>query len=242
MVRDRGGFQVCGHSGCPLAAGAPPPSSRAAETEGGTPPGSRPDGAGGGRLSPSNGLPVAGPPRSLRLRLDVPLAHAAVDSGRGIQGGLSRALAALPQAARDPAEVDLRGHGAREGAERGGGTGPNPTDRPKLGVKRHVLTDGRGVPLSVVTTPANVYDKWMVGDVCSMRWRSVHPTDPGVPNTSAWTRGTTTRTRRGRHGPDGFVPTSGVGANLPCAVAFKASPAVGSLSGRTAGTTVSAGC
>ena len=62
-------------------------------------------------------------------------------------------------------EVDFLGHGAREGAEKGGGTGPNPTDRAKLGVKRHVLTDGRGVPLSVLTTPANVHDKWMVGEV-----------------------------------------------------------------------------
>lgn len=32
-------------------------------------------------------------------------------------------------------------------------------------MKRHVLTDGRGVPLSVVTTAANVNDKWMVADV-----------------------------------------------------------------------------
>ena len=61
--------------------------------------------------------------------------------------------------------MDFARLGAREGAERGGGTGPNPTDRAKLGVKRHVLTDGRGVPLSVVTTPANVHDKWMVADV-----------------------------------------------------------------------------
>jgi putative transposase len=32
-------------------------------------------------------------------------------------------------------------------------------------VKRHVLTDGRGVPLSVLTTGANVHDKWLVADV-----------------------------------------------------------------------------
>jgi putative transposase len=32
-------------------------------------------------------------------------------------------------------------------------------------VKRHVLTDGRGVPISVLTTGANVHDKWMVGEV-----------------------------------------------------------------------------
>ena len=39
------------------------------------------------------------------------------------------------------------------------------TDRAKLGVKRHVLTDGRGVPLAVRITGANVHDKWMVADV-----------------------------------------------------------------------------
>ena len=49
-----------------------------------------------------------------------------------------------------------------EGAKRGGDTGRNPTDRGKLGVKRHVLTDGDGVPLSVLITGANVHDKWMV--------------------------------------------------------------------------------
>lgn len=38
-------------------------------------------------------------------------------------------------------------------------TGPNPTDRAKLGVKRHVMTDGRGVFLAVGITAANVHDK-----------------------------------------------------------------------------------
>ena len=52
-----------------------------------------------------------------------------------------------------------------EGAKRGDHAGPNPTDRAKRGVKRHVLTDGRGVPLSVCITAANVHDEWMVGDV-----------------------------------------------------------------------------
>jgi putative transposase len=37
-------------------------------------------------------------------------------------------------------------------------TGPNPTDRGKLGTKRHVLTDGLGIPLSVVITAANTHD------------------------------------------------------------------------------------
>ena len=37
-------------------------------------------------------------------------------------------------------------------------TGPNPTDRGKLGTKRHVLTDAHGIPLSIVITPANTHD------------------------------------------------------------------------------------
>ncbi|MFC1612155.1 IS5 family transposase [Myxococcota bacterium] len=42
-------------------------------------------------------------------------------------------------------------------------TGPNPTDRAKSGVKRHILTDGNGVPLAAEITGANVHDKWLVG-------------------------------------------------------------------------------
>jgi putative transposase len=34
---------------------------------------------------------------------------------------------------------------------------------PRAGPQRHVLTDGRGVPLAIVLTGANVHDKWMVG-------------------------------------------------------------------------------
>ena len=40
--------------------------------------------------------------------------------------------------------------------------GCNPTDRAKKGVKRHVLTDARGVPVAVQILAANVHDKWMV--------------------------------------------------------------------------------
>jgi putative transposase len=37
-------------------------------------------------------------------------------------------------------------------------TGPNPTDRAKKGTKRHLLTEGNGIPLSVVVTGANRND------------------------------------------------------------------------------------
>ena len=37
-------------------------------------------------------------------------------------------------------------------------TGHNPTDRGKLGTKRHILTDKDGIPLSAVITSANTHD------------------------------------------------------------------------------------
>lgn len=40
----------------------------------------------------------------------------------------------------------------------GEATGPNPTDRARAGTKHHVLVDGRGVPLAVSITGANVPD------------------------------------------------------------------------------------
>ena len=48
-------------------------------------------------------------------------------------------------------------------AVRGGDhTGPNPTDRAKAGVKRHLITDAAGVPLVVQVGPANRRDEqWL---------------------------------------------------------------------------------
>lgn len=43
-------------------------------------------------------------------------------------------------------------------------TGRNPTDRGKLGVKRSVLTDGRGVPLAVAIAGANAHDQVLVAE------------------------------------------------------------------------------
>ena len=37
-------------------------------------------------------------------------------------------------------------------------TGPNPTDRAKLGSKRHLICDGRGVPFAIQLSGANRND------------------------------------------------------------------------------------
>ena len=44
-------------------------------------------------------------------------------------------------------------------------TGRNPTDRSKLGTKRHILTDKKGIPISVVISSANAHDIKLVTDV-----------------------------------------------------------------------------
>jgi putative transposase len=41
-------------------------------------------------------------------------------------------------------------------------TGKNPTDRGKLGVKRSVLTDARGMPIGLAVAGANVHDRRLV--------------------------------------------------------------------------------
>ena len=44
-------------------------------------------------------------------------------------------------------------------------TGSNPTDRSKLGTKRHILTDKNGIPLSDFITPASTHDIKAVTEV-----------------------------------------------------------------------------
>ena len=58
-------------------------------------------------------------------------------------------------------------------------TESNPTDRSKLGTKRHILTDKQGIPLSVVISSANTHDIKLVtadviDDVISRRPSSIY--------------------------------------------------------------------
>jgi transposase len=66
----------------------------------------------------------------------------------------------LLQELEDADQIDWR-RGAVDASRAralGGGedTGPNPTDRGKLGSKHHVMTDAQGLPLNVTVTAANV--------------------------------------------------------------------------------------
>ncbi|MCC4607781.1 IS5 family transposase [Xanthomonas campestris pv. zinniae] len=81
-------------------------------------------------------------------------------------------LAALAAMARSPAPIRpdrlvSREHRWRMCPQPPGGqeTGPNPTDRGKLGSKRHVLTDARGVPLAILVSGANRHDSMLFEDL-----------------------------------------------------------------------------
>jgi len=52
--------------------------------------------------------------------------------------------------------IDSKSVAAPPGGEK---TGKNPTDRGKLGSKRHILVDERGAPLAIVVSGANAHDK-----------------------------------------------------------------------------------
>ena len=54
------------------------------------------------------------------------------------------------RASVDSASIAAKGGGA--------GVGPTPTDRGRPGTKRHLISDGRGVPLAFLLTGANVHD------------------------------------------------------------------------------------
>ncbi len=52
----------------------------------------------------------------------------------------------------------MRGRLAHPGEKGGADTGPSPVDRRKTGSKHHLICDGRGTPLKVITTAVNVND------------------------------------------------------------------------------------
>lgn len=52
----------------------------------------------------------------------------------------------------------MRGCLSRAREKGGAATAPSPVDRRKTGSKHHLITDGGGIPLNVITTAANIND------------------------------------------------------------------------------------
>ena len=108
-----------------------------------------------------DGVPVEGDPESVRFWLDMPSALLWVGPSGNHPKGLEKTAEVLRREEGHRLEVDVVGQRHRQGAKRGDLTGPNPTDRAKSGTKRHILADGRGVPLGLTISGANVPDMRM---------------------------------------------------------------------------------
>ena len=77
--------------------------------------------------------------------------------------GAAAPCAAVPAALARPDRLApcQRRLGQRGQPPGGQATGPNPTDRGKLGSKRHVIVDGRGAPLALRVSGANRHDSML---------------------------------------------------------------------------------
>ena len=101
---------------------------------------------------------MEGSPEGVRVRLHGPSKVPAVGRRRGLPEAVGQAAREVRRAEGDRVEMAVARLELGQGASRGDKTGPNPTDRAKLGTKRHILTDQRGTPLSAVITGANTHD------------------------------------------------------------------------------------
>lgn len=68
--------------------------------------------------------------------------------------------------------------GQRAGGKRGPLTGPNPTDRGKLGSKIHLMTDRNELPLSLSISGANMHDSLGLQPLVRGIRRYAHAADP----------------------------------------------------------------
>ena len=101
---------------------------------------------------------MEGSPEGVRVRLHGPSKVPAVGGRRSLPEAVGQAPREVRRAEGDQVEMAVARLELGQGASRGDKTGPNPTDRAKLGTKRHILTDQRGTPLSAVITGANTHD------------------------------------------------------------------------------------
>src|SRR5207249_11671 len=99
----------------------------------------------------------------------------AVGEERGVAPSVGGVPAAVRPRAGHPVGLASRrwlsGEGATAPKTRtpAAAVGPNPTDRGKDGSKRHVLTEGRGVPMATIVTAANVNDHTALPELLDAR-------------------------------------------------------------------------
>src|SRR5205814_7628049 len=112
----------------------------------------------------ANRLPVTSAPARIQTRKHHAQPLPAVSTNRHLPTAVKGVPAPIQTKTKHPVNLASRGWLLGEGAVApktatpAAAVGPNPTDRGKDGSKRHVLTEGRGVPLATIITAANVND------------------------------------------------------------------------------------
>jgi hypothetical protein len=106
------------------------------------------------RLEDRHSLGGAAPGAGLRVWDDLLAVSTRLAAGRGLAATPWRALSEAPRGGY--ARLVAGGGRLLSGSRRfrGGQTGPNPTDRRKLGSKHHIITDAQGIPLAALVTAA----------------------------------------------------------------------------------------
>ena len=124
---------------------------------------------------------MEGAPERVWVRFDVSQEIPAVGEARGVRTAMGEAPEQVRRYPGDQVELAVARLEHRQITFGGDKTGQNPTDRAKLGVKRHILTDQRGTPLSAVISGANVHDMKTLEETLDSivikrpRPRSYHP-------------------------------------------------------------------
>lgn len=94
----------------------------------------------------------------VRFGADVLAASGAVAEGGGLRPAAPAPARGAERGRRTRLVACVRGWFSHPREKGGADTGPSPVDRRKTGSKHHLICDGRGTPLKVITTAANVND------------------------------------------------------------------------------------
>ncbi|GGV22731.1 DDE transposase [Streptomyces spectabilis] len=100
--------------------------------------------------------PAAG--AGVRLRTDLLAAPGAAAAGRSLRPAAPHPARRAERGRPTRLVAGLRGRLPCPCEKGGADTGPSPVDRRNTGSKHHLICDGRGTPLKVVTTAGNVND------------------------------------------------------------------------------------
>lgn len=94
----------------------------------------------------------------VRLRTDLLASPGPMADGWGLRPTAPGPAREVERGRQARLVTGVRGRFSHPREKGGSDTGPSPVDRRKTGSKHHLICDGRGTPLKVITTAANVND------------------------------------------------------------------------------------